>query len=148
MTDAYRTALTIDDVEVGDTAPELVVDDVNREDFVRYAGASGDFNRIHYDEPYATAAGNPSVFGQGMLVAGYAAHLAADWFGLANIESFSVRFESRVWPDETLAVTGEVTDIRRSDAGGTVVADISVATTDDEVVVSGVVEATLPGGDE
>lgn len=85
MTDEWSTPLAAGDVEVGDAGPELVVEDLEREDFVRYAGASGDFNPIHYDVPYAHEAGHPDVIAQGMLTAGFAAHLAADWFGLANV---------------------------------------------------------------
>ena len=43
---------------------------INRTDFVRYQGASGDFNPIHHDEEFAKAAGYPSVFSVGMLQAG------------------------------------------------------------------------------
>lgn len=41
---------TSTDFKIGDKGPELVAN-LKREDFVRYAGASGDFNPIHYDEP-------------------------------------------------------------------------------------------------
>ena len=46
------------------------VADVNRTHFVRYAGASGDFNPIHHDQTFAEAAGLPTVFGIGMWTAG------------------------------------------------------------------------------
>lgn len=139
MTDAYQTRLTVDDVQVGDSGPEVVVEDLERRDFVKYAGASGDFNPIHYDEPFATAAGNESVFAQGMLTAGFGAHFAADWFGLANVRRYTVRFQSRVFPGDTVTVTGEVTDVD----GTTVTADLQ-AEADGEVVLTGSVEADLP----
>ncbi|RRJ30135.1 FAS1-like dehydratase domain-containing protein [Halocatena pleomorpha] len=96
---------------VGDTGPTIVVEDLHRQDFVRYAGASGDFNPIHYDEPYATAAGNERVFGQGMFTAGVASRVLTDWFGIDRIASFSVRFRSRVFPGDTIVGTGEVVNI-------------------------------------
>ncbi|MEF8906584.1 MAG: MaoC family dehydratase N-terminal domain-containing protein, partial [Haloarculaceae archaeon] len=74
---------TAGEVAAGDAGPKLTVEDIQRPDFVKYAGASGDFNPVHYSEPYAHATGSRSVFGQGMLTAGYAAHFVADWFGLA-----------------------------------------------------------------
>ena len=49
--------------------------------FVRYAGASGDFNPMHHDDTIATQVGNPSVFGHGMLTMGLAARVVKDWFG-------------------------------------------------------------------
>lgn len=96
---------------VGDPGPTVIVEDVAPKDFVRYAGASGDFNPIHYDGEYARALGNPDVFGQGMLTAGYAGHLVSDWFGLDALRRFRTRFTSRVWPGDALTVRGEVTDV-------------------------------------
>ena len=52
--------LSFDDVAVGDEAPVLT-HKLTRTDLVKYAGASGDFNPMHHDEPMAKAAGQPSV---------------------------------------------------------------------------------------
>lgn len=82
MTDAYADPLYTGDVAIGDTGPEVVVEGLKRENSVRYAGASGDFNPIHYDEPYAKEAGNDSVFAQGTLTARFVAHMLSNWFGL------------------------------------------------------------------
>lgn len=145
MTDAYETRVTAADVAVGDTAPEVVVEEVDRQDFVEYAGASGDFNPIHYDEPYAKQAGNESVFGQGMLVAGYAAHTVADWFGLRTISCFDIRFEARLWPGDTVTVSGEIANVDRHDNdSATVVAELYVTTDEEKTLLSGEVEADLP----
>ena len=48
---------------------------------VEYAGASLDFNRIHYDEPFAKAGGFPSVIAHGMLSMGFFGELVARWAG-------------------------------------------------------------------
>ncbi len=145
MTDAHGTRLTAADVSVGDAAPEVVIEDVDRQDFVQYAGASGDFNPIHYDEPYAKEAGNESVFGQGMLVAGYAAHAVADWLGLANVTRYEVRFETRLWPGDTVTAGGEILEIERhADGSASVVADVWVTNHEDAALLSGTVEAELP----
>ena len=54
-----------------DTHEAIVVEDLKRTQIVQYAGASGDFNPLHTDELFATAAaGNPSVFAHGMLTMG------------------------------------------------------------------------------
>ena len=144
MTDAYAERLFAEDVSVGDTGPEVVVEDLEREDFVRYAGASGDFNPIHYDEPYAEEAGNSSVFGQGMCTAGYAAHMVSDWFGLGNVRTFRVRFRARVWPGDTVTASGEVTDVTREDDGATVEAEIAVENDDGDTLITGTAVAELP----
>lgn len=143
MTDAYETPVLPEELEIGDSGPEVVVEDLERRDFVKYAGASGDFNPIHYDEPYATEAGNPSVFAQGMLTAGFGAHMAADWFGLGNITYYGVRFQARVFPEDTITVQGEITDIDRSGDETVVDADISAVNQDDDVVLTGSVTASL-----
>jgi acyl dehydratase len=143
MTDAYTDPVTAADIAVGDTGPEVVVADLEREDFVRYAGASGDFNPIHYDVPYARAAGNPDVFAQGMLTAGFGAHFVSDWFGLSNVTQYSVRFQSQVFPGDTVTVTGEVTAVDQHTDGATVEADI-VGETEESRVLSGTVRASVP----
>ncbi|MFD1514237.1 MaoC/PaaZ C-terminal domain-containing protein [Halomarina rubra] len=94
----------------GDVGPTVTVGPFARQDFVRYAGASGDFNPIHYDEPFATVAGHRGVFGQGMLTAGVAAHAVTDFVGVDRVRSFGVRFRSRVWPGDTVTARTVVAD--------------------------------------
>ncbi len=49
--DEFDRVRTVDGLEPGDAGPTVVVPDLERQQFVKYAGASGDFNPIHYDEP-------------------------------------------------------------------------------------------------
>lgn len=144
MTDAYADEPTAADLAVGDRGPAVVVEDLERRDFVKYAGASGDFNPIHYNEPLAEAAGYESVFAQGMLTAGIAAHAVADFFGLGNVRSFEVRFQSQVWPGDTVTAVAEVTGIEREGDTATVEADVEVTNGDGEAVVAGAAAAELP----
>ena len=73
--------------------------------FVKYAGASGDFNPMHHDDTIATQVGNPSVFGHGMLTMGLAARVVKDWFGPEAMRRFQVRFSKQVWPGDVLTCT-------------------------------------------
>ena len=73
-----------EDVNEGDAIPPFVVENLSRTDLVRYAGASGDFNPIHHDEGFARWAGNPTVFGHGMLTAGFVARCVTDFVGVAE----------------------------------------------------------------
>lgn len=91
-------------------APERRVGPLTRTDFVRYAGAGGDFNPIHHDETFARAAGLPGVFGMGMLHAGILGNRLARWVGPESIRSFAVRFTGQVWPEDLLTFSGRVTD--------------------------------------
>lgn len=129
------------EIAVGDTGPTLVVESVDREDFVRFAGCTGDFNPMHYDDPAAVAAGHDSAFAPGMLTGGYASRLLTNWFGLVAVRRFDVRFHERVWPGDTLTVEGVVVDTRPADGG--VVADVEfeVTTQDGSVVVTGSADA-------
>jgi acyl dehydratase len=109
---------------VGDEAPPLIVEDLSRTQFVRYAGASGDFNPMHHDDTIATSVGNPSVFGHGMLTAGLMARVVKDWFGPEALRRFQVRFSKQVWPGETLTCKATITALR--DEGGEGLADLEL----------------------
>ncbi|MFF1732149.1 MaoC/PaaZ C-terminal domain-containing protein [Streptomyces sp. NPDC058247] len=85
--------------------------------FVRYAGASGDLNPMHYDDLQARAAGYPSVFSQGMHQAALLATFATDWLGARAVRRLQVRFREQVWPGDVLSCSGEVTEVRPSDDG-------------------------------
>jgi len=104
-----------DDVQVGDVLPE-VSQQVQRADLVRYAGASGDFNVIHWNERVARAVGLPDVIAQGMLTMAQAVRVVTGWTGDPGaVESYSVRFSRPVVvPDDdagaTLTVSGVVED--------------------------------------
>lgn len=126
------TARTFDALSVGDAAPPLVVEQLTRTNFVRYAGASGDFNPMHHDDTIATSVGNPSVFGHGMLTAGLMARVVKDWFGPEALRRFQVRFSKQVWPGDTLTCTATVTAKR--DEGGEHLVDLACAVTNQDGV--------------
>jgi 3-hydroxybutyryl-CoA dehydratase len=110
VSDVQRVAR--DGVSPGMELGEVIYGPVSREDFVRYADASGDDNPIHQDEEYARRSGAPTVFAMGMLNAGYLAHAVSDWFGgPQNLRRFKVRFTTRVWPGDEVVCKGSVTGI-------------------------------------
>jgi acyl dehydratase len=127
-----RTATTarFGDLTVGQEGPSLVVENLSRTHFVRYAGASGDFNPMHHDDTIATQVGNPSVFGHGMLTAGLMARVVKDWFGAEALRRFQVRFAKQVWPGETLTFTATVTGLTPEGDGGLV--DVALAATNQD----------------
>lgn len=136
---------SFEDVSVGDAGPEVTVTDVDREDFVRYAGASGDFNPNHYDDEYAREAGNPEAFGQGMLTAGILSGMVRQWVGLDALQSFSTRFREQVWPGDTLRTTGEI--VEKSAESATVEGELAVRNQDGDAVITGTFTAWLPRRD-
>lgn len=95
----------------GVRADEVRVGPLSRTDFVRYAGAGGDFNPIHHDDGFAASAGYPSVFGHGLLTAGILSGYACDWLGRRNLRTYGVRYVAQVWPGDTLILSGEITRV-------------------------------------
>ncbi|HVV08041.1 MaoC/PaaZ C-terminal domain-containing protein [Amycolatopsis sp.] len=93
--------------------------------FARYAGASGDFNPMHYDDTLARSAGYPSVFSQGMHSAALLASFAVDWLGAANVRRFRARFREQVWPGDVLTCGGEVTAIEETAEGRLVTVELT-----------------------
>jgi acyl dehydratase len=100
---------------VGDQLPVCTAGPMTRTDFVRYAGAGGDFNPLHHDEEYARAAGFPGVFGMGLLHAGMLGDHLARWVGPRNLRRFGVRFTGQVWPGDVLRFTGVVERVEEVD---------------------------------
>jgi len=100
--------VTWDDLTEGTEAEPRQIGPLTRTDFVRYQGASGDFNPIHHDEEFAQSAGFPTVFSVGMLQAGALGAYATDWLGPENVRRFGVQFREQVWPGDTLTLTGTV----------------------------------------
>jgi acyl dehydratase len=75
---------------------------VTRADLVRYAGASGDFNPIHWSDRVATAVGLPGVVAHGMLTMALAGRALSGWVGgPERVVSFATRFTSPVVVPDT-----------------------------------------------
>ncbi|HZP28826.1 MAG TPA: MaoC/PaaZ C-terminal domain-containing protein [Acidimicrobiia bacterium] len=139
------TAPSFADLEVGDTAPPLVVEKLTRTNFVRYAGASGDFNPMHHDETIATSVGNPSVFGHGMLTAALMARVVKDWFGPESMRRYHVRFSKQVWPGDTLTFDATVTGKREEGGESLVDLELTAKNQDGVEVLTGSATAAVGG---
>ena len=97
-------------MKVGDEKV-LVKPPVERIQLVKYAGASGDFNRIHVEEEFARAAGYKSVFAHGMLVMGFLGQLVSDWVGPARVAKINCRFKAITWPGDVITCRGKVISV-------------------------------------
>lgn len=125
---------------VGDERTAVVVEELSRARIVQYAGASGDFNPVHTDEPFAVGtAGSPSVFAHGMLTMGLAGRVLTDWFGVEAPLSYRVRFLAPVYPGVTLTVRARV----RSVAGDTAAVELAVTDQEQAVVMTGEADVRL-----
>lgn len=107
--------VSYDDVEVGTQLPAQTFT-VQRSNLVMYAGASGDFNIIHWNERVATAVGLPNVIAHGMFTMAEAGRVVTDWVGDPGaVLEYGVRFSAPVpVPDDdngtVLEVSGWVED--------------------------------------
>jgi acyl dehydratase len=102
-------ATVAEGLEIGTQLPPLTVR-FSRERLVRYAGASTDFNPIHYSEHFARQAGLPDVIAHGMLTMGIALRVVTNWVGdPSRVISCSARFPRPVVvPDDADGVDVEL----------------------------------------
>jgi len=133
--------VSFDTLKAGDAPEPFVSGPLTRTQFVRYAGASHDFNPNHHDELYAVANGNKAVFGMGMLAGGYCASLLTDWLGDGALKRLRIRFASRFWPDDVLTCTAQVTEKK---ADGSIECEFSAVNQNGEVIVRGDATAVAP----
>ncbi|MFD8498632.1 MaoC family dehydratase [Amycolatopsis sp. NPDC059657] len=114
-------------VEVGTQLPPVTVH-VTRDQLVRYAGASGDFNPIHWNERFAKEVGLPDVISHGMLTMALAGRIVTDWLGdPGKLLEYYVRFTRPVVvPDDAdgalVEFTAKVAEVREN---GTARVDIT-----------------------
>ena len=125
---------------------ELPVRDFHftRDSLVRYAGASGDFNAIHYRDDVAKAVGLPGVLAHGMLTMGAAVQTVVDFLGdSGKVIDYQVRFTKPVLVDATkgatLIVNATVVEIDEAAK----VARIDLTASCDNVVVLGKAQARV-----
>ena len=87
------------DLEVGQVVAERTYQ-LSRDTLVRYAGASGDFNPIHYRDDVAASVGLPGVLAHGMLTMGFAVQPVVDWLDARGwVSDYQVRFTRPVVVD-------------------------------------------------
>jgi acyl dehydratase len=90
---------------VGDVIAEKAYQ-ISRDSLVRYAGASGDFNPIHYRDDVARSVGLDGVLAHGMLTMGIAVQPVVEWLGAGgSIVDYQVRFTRPVPVDPTHGAT-------------------------------------------
>ena len=107
--------VNFDDVEVGTELPAQQFQ-IQRVDLIHYAGASGDFNVIHWNERVARAVGLPNVIAHGMFTMAEAGRVVTDWVGDPGaVVEYGVRFSKPIpVPDDDkgalLEVSGTVAE--------------------------------------
>ncbi|GGC86535.1 MaoC family dehydratase [Tersicoccus solisilvae] len=128
-------SVTWADLAVGTAIGERTVE-ISRADLVRYAGASGDFNPIHWNEDVARSVELPGVIAHGMFTMGTAVQLVVDWIGNpAAVVDYQARFTKPVPVANELTGPGAVLQV--SGAVGALDEDNQLARIDLTVTLDG-----------
>ena len=115
---------------------------LTRADLVRYAGASGDFNPIHWSDRVAGAVGLPGVIAHGMLTLGLVGSAIAAWTGGAEVVELGAKFTAPVVvPDDDSGVVVEVAATKVSRDNGLMTIAMEVRCGDAKVL--GMPKATV-----
>jgi acyl dehydratase len=130
-------ARPFDEVAIGDQLPSRSFP-LTRLDLVRYAGASGDFNVIHWNQRIATSVGLPDVIAHGMLTMATAARLVTEWAGDPGaVVEYGVRFTKPVVvPDDDRGALVEVSGVvaAKDEAARTVRVDLTATSGGERVL--------------
>lgn len=130
---------------VGDVVAEQSFH-LTRDSLVRYAGASGDFNPIHYRDDVAASVGLPGVLAHGMLTMGIAVQPVVTWLGdPGRVLDYQVRFTRPVVVDPTDGVeVSVVAKIGVLGDDGTARVDLTVSVAEQTVLGKAQVQVRLP----
>ena len=137
------TLVSISQVHVGLELPaqEFIF---TRADLIKYAGASGDFNIIHWNERVAREVGLPSVIAHGMLTMGTAIRVVTDWLGdPGKVIEYSARFTRPIPVPDTdegtsVKVSAKITELLENDQ-----ATVSISAIHNELTVLAKTIATV-----
>ena len=149
------TAITYNNINVGDAMPAFTSDPVTRTHMVRYAGASGDFNPLHHDDTFVKIFGMPRVISHGMLIMGITGRAVTEWIDDKYIRKFSVRFAGMTEPVDlndfentkqraTITITGKVVEKFEEAGEKRIRCEIQAADGLGAVKITGTFVAALP----
>jgi acyl dehydratase len=131
-----------EDLKVGDRMPPLTKDPINQIQLVRYAGASGDFNPLHFDPSIGEAAGFGDVIAHGMLIMGFVGEAITNWIPNRFLRKFKARFIGITRLNDIITITGRV--IEKKDPEYTIICSVAAKDQKGEVKIKGSFEAQLP----
>lgn len=127
----------------GDKLPQIVKDPVTKVQLVMYAGASGDYNTIHFDEETARSRGLKGVIAHGMLSMAFLGQLTETAFGAGRTRKLEVHFRGMVNLGDVITLRGTVDDVREERGRSLAVCAIEAVNQEGSVVTSGQAEAWM-----
>lgn len=132
-----------DQISIGQEMPPLVKEPITEVQLVKYAGASGDFNPLHFQDALGKMAGQGGVIAHGMLIMGFMGQAITDWIPQKNLNNFKVRFVSVTRPGEAITVAGRVTGKETRGADNIITCELTASSQDGKVKATGSFEALL-----
>jgi len=131
-------------LRIGEEVVNLTKSPISKEQLVRYAGASGDFNPLHTDDETARKAGFDGVVAHGMLIMGFLTQAATTWMPKRFLKKINVRFKAVTRAGDTITVTMKVTEKQIQENIGRIVCSIEAVDQNMQVKAGGTVEMHVP----
>jgi len=136
--------LYYEDIAVGSKIPPLVKQPTTRQ-LVMWAGASGDYNPIHYDQDFAQSRGLPGVIVHGQLIFSFLGQLMTDWIGeQGSLRKLTCSYKGMNFPGETVTAKGKVIKKYVEDEEHRVECNIWAENPKGEKTASGMAIAIMP----
>lgn len=133
-----------EDVNVGDEVTPLHKN-ASSQQLVKYAGASGDYYQIHYDDGFARSNGLDGIIIHGALKNAFLGQLVTDWMGPeGQLKKLSVSYRAMDFPNDDLVCSGSVTEKRVEEGVGIVECEIALRNGEGRVTTPGKAIVSLP----
>ena len=100
--------INYEEINEGMELPEVRKGPIVRQQLVDYASASGDYNKLHYDEAFAKNAGLDGPIAHGMLVMAMVGSYITDWAKGGVLKDFKIRFSGMTKENDTLTFKGKI----------------------------------------
>lgn len=130
-------------LEVGHDWPVLTKKPIDEVQVVRYAGASGDFNPLHYVESIAHSAGFDQLIAHGMLVMGFLSQAVAGWIPNSSLRNVKVRFVNVTKLGDIISIVGKIVEIRDQGSEKIMVSEVKAIDQNGQEKITGFFEAVL-----
>ena len=120
--------------------PDFTKKPITKVQLVKYAGASGDFNPLHFDEEFAKKRGLKKLIAHGMLSMGFLSEYVESIFGVGKIKKLQVNFKSMVFIGEEITCSGKINSLDTEEGREFASCSIEAKNKEGNIVTAGLVE--------
>lgn len=131
-------------IEIGTRIPPLVKHPTTRQ-LVMWAGASGDYNPIHYDKDFAVSQNLPGVVVPGQLITAFLGQMLADWMGTSGcLRKLAVSYKGMNFPGDAITCCGVVAGKSSQNGYGLITLEVWAENSKGERTVVGTAVVEFP----